>query len=391
MIAPLVALLFVTAAGIQYRGTLESRLVAPAPLQQGSSFALATEQQKHMLLGNISNADRVFAGTIHGATAFVIEHEGVKPTLYVDVNHDGRIAPNEKFSLGPGMDNLQAGVVVVEFPLPGGTLSEYPVRVYVYRAQKYPNSRLVGESPVAYLRGKVNVKGRPVLVEYMFDSPKARVNLTHGWQGMDVDGDGEIDTSITSPEYLFANNETLIFKIGDVYLSTKTIDLTRHEVTLVTRDSSEYQTIALKPGTAVPDFQFTDFGGQHRRLSDFAGKLVLLDFWASWCHPCVSDLPNVKNAYDELRKRGLVVIGMNVDEDVAKARDMIARQRLDYPQAIFASIRELEEKRFRIHAFPTYVLVDPDRQILAVEFSGEKTVAGLEHWLSLEPQRTSGP
>lgn len=219
-----------------------------------------------MLAGNISNADRVFAGTIHGATAFVIEHEGVKPTLYVDANRDGRIAPNEKFSLGPGMEHLQAGVVVVEFPLPGGTLSEYPVRVYVYRAQKDPNSRLVGESPFAYLRGKVNVNGRPVLVEYMFDSQKAQVNLTHGWQGMDVDGDGEINTSITSPEYLFANNETLIFKVGDAYLSTKTIDLTRHEVTLITHDSSEYQTIALKLGTAVPDFQFTDFDGQLRRF-----------------------------------------------------------------------------------------------------------------------------
>jgi thiol-disulfide isomerase/thioredoxin len=342
-----------------------------------------------MLPGDISHADRVFAGVIHGATAFVVEHEGVKPRLYVDVNHDGRIASNEKFSLGPGMDDLQAGVVVVEFPLPGGTLSEYPVRVYVYRAQKDPNSRRVGESPFAYLRGKVNVNGRQVLVAYMFDFPKARVTLTHGWQGMDVDGDGEIDTSIASPEYLFANNETLIFKIGGVYLSTKTIDLARHEVTLVTRDSSEYQTIALKPGTAVPNFQFTDFGGRHRRLSDFAGKFVLLDFWASWCRPCVSDLPNVKNAYDELRNRDLVVIGMNVDEDVAKAHDMIARQKLDYPQAIFASIRELEEKRFRVRAFPTYILVDPDRRILAVEVSGDKVVAGLEHWLSLEPQRTS--
>ncbi len=385
MIAPFIALLLATAAGIEYRGTLEPRLIAPPHLHQGGSFALATQQQKRALHSDISSSDKVFAGTINGATAFVVEHEGVRPTLYVDVNRDGRITPHEKFSLGPGMDDLQAGVVVVEFPLPGSTPSEYPVRVYVSRAQKDPNSRMVGESPFAYVRGSVNVNGRPVLVEWMFNAKKGAVDLTHGWQGMDVDGDGEIDTSVTSAEYLFAHNEMLIFQVGNVYLSTKSIDFAKHEVVLVTHDSSEYRTIALKPGTPVPDFQFTDFGGHHRKLSDFAGKLVLLDFWASWCHPCVSDLPNVKNVYDGLHGRGLEVIGMNVDEDAAKAREMIAREKLGYPQAVFESIRELEEKRFRIRAFPTYVLVGPDRKILVVDFSGEKVLAGLEHRLLSDP------
>ncbi len=386
MVAPLVALLFATATGTEYRGALDARLVAPLPLHQSRLFTLATGQQKQLLDGYLSNSDKVFAGIIRGVPAFVVEHERLKPTLYVDVNRDGRITHNEKFSLNPGMDDLQAGVVVVEFPLPGASPSEYPVRVYVYRAQKDPNSRIVGESPSTYVRGTVNVNGRPVLVEYTFDAEERKVDLTHGWQGMDVNGDGHIDTGITSPEYLFAHDETLIFQLDGVYLSTKSIDFAKHEVVLFTHDSSEYQTIALNPGTAVPDFQFTDFGGRHRKLSDFAGKLVLLDFWASWCRPCVSELPTVKSAYDGLRSRGLEVIGMNVDEDAAMARKTIAREKLNYPQAAFESIRELEEKRFRIRAFPTYVLIGPDRKILAVDFSGEKILAGAEHWLSSHSQ-----
>lgn len=118
MIAPFVALLLATAAGVEYRGTLEPRLTAPPLLHRGGSFARATQQQKRALHSDISSSDKVFAGTIDGATAFVVEHEGVRPTLYVDVNRDGRITPNEKFSLGPGMDDLQAGVVLVSFRFP---------------------------------------------------------------------------------------------------------------------------------------------------------------------------------------------------------------------------------------------------------------------------------
>ena len=77
---------------------------------------------------------------------------------------------------------------------------------------------------------------------------------------------------------------------------------------------------------------------------------------------------------------------MNVDEDAANARKTIAREELNYPQAEFESIREFEVKRFRIRAFPTYVLIGPDRKILAVDFSGEKILAGAEHWLSSHSQ-----
>src|SRR5258708_1899702 len=64
----------------------------------------------------------------------------------------------------------------------------------------------------------------------------------------------------------------------------------------------------------VPDILLTSSGGPNKHLSDFRGKVVLLSFWASWCTPCLIELPSFIDLYQKLSDKGLVILPLNVDE-----------------------------------------------------------------------------
>lgn len=348
----------------EFTGKLEPELVIPARLHQVSDFKIATEAERNALAGMVGTADKVFVGDVRGRLVFVVEAAGGGTMVYVDIDADRRVSVKEAFPLRPGLDALQAGMATVLLPLAGPRYRYYPVTVYVYRKQNREDVRMVGESPRAFARGRVNVNGKPLIVEYEFDQKANTVHIDSGWQAMDLNHDGEIDRNRQALESLFARNEVLVFHVGDLYLSTKTVDLTHGKVVLQSCPPSAYHTIELTAGGKIPDLSFKDFSGNTRTLSEFHGKYVLLDFWATWCGPCVGDLPHLRRLYDRFHARGFEIVGMNGDEDEPKARKMIGEKSLGWTHATFASIRETLERSFRIRVWPTYVLLDRDGKII---------------------------
>jgi len=106
----------------------------------------------------------------------------------------------------------------------------------------------------------------------------------------------------------------------------------------------------------APEFSFTSADGEYITLEDLKGKVVMLDFWGTWCPPCVASVPELKNLYRRYSKEQFVLIGISSDFDEAKWRDFTGKNRMLWPQYRDTDRRILEA--FSIRAFPTYIIID---------------------------------
>src|SRR5258708_23375953 len=88
----------------------------------------------------------------------------------------------------------------------------------------------------------------------------------------------------------------------------------------------------LKEGQTPPDFTLPDASGAGIRLSDYKGKVVLLNFWATWCHGCKTEIPWFMELAAKYKDRGLVVLGVSLDDDGWKpVRPYLAEKKINYP------------------------------------------------------------
>jgi peroxiredoxin len=88
---------------------------------------------------------------------------------------------------------------------------------------------------------------------------------------------------------------------------------------------------ALKPGTVAPDFSLPSLAGSPVALQSFRGKLVVVNIWATWCPPCVAEMPSLERLHRTLEKEGLQVLGVSVDEDETALREFVAARGVTFP------------------------------------------------------------
>lgn len=130
-----------------------------------------------------------------------------------------------------------------------------------------------------------------------------------------------------------------------------------------------------------PSKPFTDFSvvyqGKATRLSDYVGRgqYVLVDFWASWCEPCLKETPNLIAAYEKYKDKGLQVLGVAVSDKPTHTESAIKELGITYPQIINSQRVAIEAYNFS--GIPYILLFDPDGNIIARNLRGEELRAKL--------------
>jgi peroxiredoxin len=128
----------------------------------------------------------------------------------------------------------------------------------------------------------------------------------------------------------------------------------------------------LAEGTKFPDFDAKDTAGKALAIANYKGKVVLLDFWATWCTPCVHELPNVIKTYEAYHKQGFEVIGISLDKDQEKLASFTKEKNMLWPQYFdgLAWQNKLAVK-YGVNSIPATYLLDGQGTIIGKDLRGE--------------------
>lgn len=121
----------------------------------------------------------------------------------------------------------------------------------------------------------------------------------------------------------------------------------------------------MEVGHPAPDFTLTDLEGNTVTLSDFRGKVVFINFWASWCPPCRAEMPEIEAVYQEYKDKGVVFISVNIQEDESIVREFV--QKGGYSWTFVIDTTGEVTKNYRVVTIPANFFLDKEGIIRAVK------------------------
>ncbi|MCC6182284.1 MAG: TlpA family protein disulfide reductase [Bacteroidia bacterium] len=142
------------------------------------------------------------------------------------------------------------------------------------------------------------------------------------------------------------------------------------------------RTSSIKIGKEAPELILPMPNGKDLALSSLKGKVVLVDFWASWCAPCMKEMPNVKRAYEKFKNKGFEILGVSLDKDRDAWLGAISKLELKWPQVSDLKFWESEACQvYAVQSIPFTVLLDKEGTIIAKDLRGIELDKKLEEIL----------
>ena len=118
---------------------------------------------------------------------------------------------------------------------------------------------------------------------------------------------------------------------------------------------------AIAPASAAPDFTLHAMGGPNLRLKEQRGRVVMVNFWATWCGPCRQEMPQLNRLYEKYKGSGFVLLGVNVDDDVSKAAEVASKLGVTFP--VLLDTDKAVSKLYDLSTMPSTVIIDRDGKV----------------------------
>jgi thiol-disulfide isomerase/thioredoxin len=283
--------------------------------------------------------------------AVMIDRADARIRLHVDADRSGMLAPFEwERMLADG--SLLASVPL-EIGFADGTTAPY--RLFVMWSPFTPT--VLTYCRDTYREGTIDLDGRTFDLAIIDEDTDGRYDrLEGGVLLIDVDGDGQLLAASDSHERFRLDAP---FNLDGIVRRVVSVMPDGSHIRVEESDEDVPPKPALLVGFPAPNFEAVDSAGEPVSIEGLRGSIVVLDFWAGWCDPCIAELPTLQAIANEFADAGIVVLGINVDRSVGEFEKAVADHGIDYRQ-VYDGADGPVDTLYRIEGIPMTYIIDRD-------------------------------
>ncbi len=295
--------------------------------------------------------------------AVMIDWSDGRIGLYVDTDRSGLLAPFEWERM------LTDGSLLTSVPMEIGfdDGSTAPYRLFVM--WNAFTSTVLTYCRDTYREGTIDLGVRTYDLAIIDEDTDGRYDrLDGGVLLIDVDGDGELLASSDSHERFRLDAP---FNLGGIVYRVVSVTPDGSRIRVEESDEDVPPKPALLVGFPAPDFEAVDSAGEPVSIEGLRGSIVVLDFWAGWCAPCIAELPTFESIVEDFADAGAVVLGINLDRSLAEFEEAVDENGIGYRQ-VYDGPDGPVNTLYRIGGIPMSYVIDRDGIIRGRGLRGEQ-------------------